>query len=630
MPEPKRPLKVFLCHASADKPKVRELYRYLKKRGIQPWFDEEDLVGGQDWQVEIPKALATSDAIIICLTKNSVDKEGYIQKEIKFALDKALEMPEGRIFLIPVKFEECEVPFSLSRYQWVDLTIESGYAKMMKALKFRASQLERSTVELSKKDVEEENLAREKKEREAIDRAERERKDKEFREKQDREAREKQKHETDKKEEKPVVVKPKAGGQIVYWFGGFIVLILGIIFLSSLNNPSSTPQPTPENTQMQAIPTLTQEIVVPSATELPNSTSTPISLMEITRENATELTIIKEETWKSIFAVDPLISANIRYSPNGSFLIVSSDSEQYIFDRDTLEIVFHEPISDCSNIFFTSDENYMVVGPDSLYSLSNCEENDIRVYQIIDKTIKHSLTIEAQKGQYILGFYMDERSLLYYFDSYIYWYDFFTGETIRTLDISGVRFFDLSPNGKLFLGIDEMTEKQGIYSIDNMQLLNVLDKDNNCWFGSFSPDGETIFSPGNLNDTKICLWNVSDGNLMHQIDTKYGEVTFSKNGEILASYEGTGWRLWSVNDGALFQEFDVNETMMNTRFSPNGNIFAGLGIDTVYLWDVNSGELITMVKTNDSFYRGDLIFSPDGKTITLVNNSKIEVLGIMP
>ncbi len=182
MPEPKRPLKVFLCHASTDKPKVRELYRYLKRRGIQPWFDEEDLVGGQDWQIEIPKALATSDAIIICLTKNSVDKEGYIQKEIKFALDKALEMPEGRIFLIPVKFEECEVPFTLSRYQWVDLTVESGYAKMMKALKFRASQLERSTVELSKKTVEEEKLvlekaAEEKTERAAVEMVTREKKE---------------------------------------------------------------------------------------------------------------------------------------------------------------------------------------------------------------------------------------------------------------------------------------------------------------------------------------------------------------------------------------------------------------------------------------------------------------------
>jgi protein-disulfide isomerase len=46
----KRPLKVFpstalrasLCHASADKPKVRELYRTLKRRGVQPWLDAEE------------------------------------------------------------------------------------------------------------------------------------------------------------------------------------------------------------------------------------------------------------------------------------------------------------------------------------------------------------------------------------------------------------------------------------------------------------------------------------------------------------------------------------------------------------------------------------------------------------
>jgi len=79
MPEPKRPLKVFLCHASADKPKVRELYRYLRRRGIQPWLDAEDLVGGQNWREEIPKAIRASEAIIICLSKNSSNKEGFFQ-----------------------------------------------------------------------------------------------------------------------------------------------------------------------------------------------------------------------------------------------------------------------------------------------------------------------------------------------------------------------------------------------------------------------------------------------------------------------------------------------------------------------------------------------------------------------
>lgn len=159
MPETKRPLKVFLCHASVDKAKVRELYRYLHRRGIRPWFDEIDLVGGQDWQIEIPKALLTSDAIIICLTQNSVDKEGYIQKEIKFALDKALEMPEGRVYLIPVRLEECEVPYSLSRYHWVDLFEQNGFSRLMKSLKTRATQLERTAIQLPEPEESKPDLA---------------------------------------------------------------------------------------------------------------------------------------------------------------------------------------------------------------------------------------------------------------------------------------------------------------------------------------------------------------------------------------------------------------------------------------------------------------------------------------
>lgn len=152
MTNEKRPLKVFLCHASADKPKVRELYRYLKRRGIQPWLDAENLIPGHKWEEEIPKALDTSDAIVICLSKNSVDKEGYVQTEISFALNKALQIPEGRIFLIPARLEECEVPYGLKKYQWVDLFDEGGYSRLMKSLKERASQLERAAVQVSKQD----------------------------------------------------------------------------------------------------------------------------------------------------------------------------------------------------------------------------------------------------------------------------------------------------------------------------------------------------------------------------------------------------------------------------------------------------------------------------------------------
>jgi hypothetical protein len=52
MTESKRPLKVFLCHASADKPAVRDLYKRLTPKGGDAWLDKEKLLLGQDWEME--------------------------------------------------------------------------------------------------------------------------------------------------------------------------------------------------------------------------------------------------------------------------------------------------------------------------------------------------------------------------------------------------------------------------------------------------------------------------------------------------------------------------------------------------------------------------------------------------
>jgi formylglycine-generating enzyme required for sulfatase activity len=135
-----RQLRVFLCHASQDKPAVWNLYRYLKQRGVKPWLDQADLLPGEDWEVEIPNAIYSSDVILVCLSKNSVDKEGYVQKEISFALDKAMEKP-GKIFIIPVKLEECEIPKRLTRYQWVNLFGTDGRKRLLMGLNKRVSEL---------------------------------------------------------------------------------------------------------------------------------------------------------------------------------------------------------------------------------------------------------------------------------------------------------------------------------------------------------------------------------------------------------------------------------------------------------------------------------------------------------
>jgi len=136
-----RSLQVFLCHSSGDKPAIRELYKKLRANGVKPWLDEEDLLPGQDWNLEIPRAVRKSDVVIVCISHESVNKAGYIQKEIKLALDVADEQPEGSIFIIPLKLEECDVPERLSRWQWANLFDENGFERLMKALKARSDEL---------------------------------------------------------------------------------------------------------------------------------------------------------------------------------------------------------------------------------------------------------------------------------------------------------------------------------------------------------------------------------------------------------------------------------------------------------------------------------------------------------
>ncbi|MBK8780377.1 MAG: toll/interleukin-1 receptor domain-containing protein [Anaerolineales bacterium] len=143
------PLKIFLCHSSGDKPEVEKLYAHLVKQGADPWLDSEKLLPGQDWNYEINKALDNSDVILVCLSKKSVDKEGYVQREVRIALDRALDMPEGRIFLIPGRLEKCELPRRLQTYQWVDLFTDSGMDKLTQALNLRAKQVNAKPLSIS-------------------------------------------------------------------------------------------------------------------------------------------------------------------------------------------------------------------------------------------------------------------------------------------------------------------------------------------------------------------------------------------------------------------------------------------------------------------------------------------------
>lgn len=126
---------VFLCHGSEDKERVRALSSQLRSGGLDPWLDEEKLLPGQDWAREIRLAIKVAHAVVVCLSRSSISKTGFVQKEIRFALDLAEERPDGTIFIIPALLEAVEVPERLQRWHWVDLTTPEGITRLVSSLK---------------------------------------------------------------------------------------------------------------------------------------------------------------------------------------------------------------------------------------------------------------------------------------------------------------------------------------------------------------------------------------------------------------------------------------------------------------------------------------------------------------
>lgn len=138
MIQPHAPLKVFLYHGNGNIHAVGALRSRLAQDGINVILPD-----GASWnrsrETVIRDAIQESDIVLICLTRESIRAER--SKEIGLVSAMAIEKKQGELFVIPVRFEECDVPDSLKRWQAVDLFEENGYERLMLALRLRAGRL---------------------------------------------------------------------------------------------------------------------------------------------------------------------------------------------------------------------------------------------------------------------------------------------------------------------------------------------------------------------------------------------------------------------------------------------------------------------------------------------------------
>lgn len=131
-------IKIFLSYAHEDYPHAKKLYDILNSiPAVDVWLDKESLLPGQRWELEIRKAIRASQFFLLLISRRSTEKKGFYQREIREALKVLEEYPDDKIFLIPVRLDNCEPHFEqLTTLQYVDLFPEwdVGLNKILKII----------------------------------------------------------------------------------------------------------------------------------------------------------------------------------------------------------------------------------------------------------------------------------------------------------------------------------------------------------------------------------------------------------------------------------------------------------------------------------------------------------------
>ena len=166
-------------------------------------------------------------------------------------------------------------------------------------------------------------------------------------------------------------------------------------------------------------------------------------------------------------------------------------------------------------------------------------------------------------------------------------------------------------------------------SPQNSQLLRTLSTMSDSGYSvAYSPGiskansavGEILASAGNKT---VKLWNPSTGKLIRTFTGQAWAVTFSPDGQVLAtgSQDGT-LKLWNVSSGKLIRTLKHSEPVIDVVFSPDGQILAS-GLDqgsNIRLWNWRTGEIIRIPEDPNSFKMGfdnfksqPIALSPDGQ-----------------
>jgi TolB-like protein/tetratricopeptide (TPR) repeat protein len=118
---------VFVSYASQDAEAAGRICEALRAAGIEVWFDQSELRGGDAWDQSIRKQIKTCALFVPIISKHTHERaEGYFRLEWKLAVDRSHLITSHKAFLLPVVIDETSeeeehVPDKFRDVQWTRL-----------------------------------------------------------------------------------------------------------------------------------------------------------------------------------------------------------------------------------------------------------------------------------------------------------------------------------------------------------------------------------------------------------------------------------------------------------------------------------------------------------------------------
>lgn len=116
---------VFISYASEDRPAARNLRDALAAAGLEVWYDENELVGGDAWDQKLRRQIRDCEYFMPVISANTeARKEGYFRREWRLATERTLDMADDVLFLLPVAIDDTDelyarVPDKFRTVQWL-------------------------------------------------------------------------------------------------------------------------------------------------------------------------------------------------------------------------------------------------------------------------------------------------------------------------------------------------------------------------------------------------------------------------------------------------------------------------------------------------------------------------------